>query len=155
KEFGGTIIKWKNAASPILDDGLIFVNAGGDGQALLAFDKTDGKVVWKAHDDKPTHSSPVPATIHGVRQIIFFTQKGLLSVLPKSGEVLWRYHYPYDTSTASAPVVWQDIVYCSAAYDVGAGACRVTKAGDKFTAQELWRKKGDLMNHWSSPVCKD
>src|SRR6185295_17038600 len=44
KEFGGTIIKWKNAASPILDDNLIFVNPGGPGQALLAFDKSDGKV---------------------------------------------------------------------------------------------------------------
>src|SRR5439155_5129347 len=55
----------------------------------------------------------------------------------------------------ASPIVWQDIVYCSAAYGVGAGACRVAKTGAGFTATELWRQEGKLMNHWSTPVCKD
>lgn len=155
KEFDGKIIKWNNAASPLLEGDLIFVNAGGSGEALLAFNKTDGKVVWKGEDDAPTHSSPVPATIHGVRQVIFFTQKGLVSVVPQTGKVLWRFAYPFQVSTASSPIVWNNIVYCSAAYGVGAGACEIAKDGGKFTAKELWRTKGRLENHWTSPVCKD
>lgn len=155
KEFGGKIIKWNNAASPILEDDLIFVNGGGVGQALLAFGKTDGKLFWKAEDDSPTHSSPVLATIHGVRQVIFFTQKGLVSVLPKTGKVLWRQPYKFNVSTASSPIVSGDIVYCSAAYDVGAGAYRISKDGDAFSATQLWRQEGKLMNHWTTPVCKD
>jgi len=154
-EFGGKIIKWNNAASPILEGNLIFVNGGGAGEALLAFNKVDGKLVWKGEDDAPTHSSPVPATIHGVRQVIFFTQKGLVSVVPQTGSVLWRFPYPYQTSSASSPIVWNDIVYCSAAYGIGAGACQITKSGNTFAATELWRKKGELMNHWTTPVCKD
>ena len=154
-EFGGKIIKWNNAASPMLEGDLIYVNGGGAGQAFLAFDKADGKVVWKSEDDAPTHSSPVPATIHGVRQIVFLTQKGLVSVEPKTGKVLWRHSYRFETSTASSPIVSGDIVYCSAAYNVGAGACKITKTGDTFTATELWRKPGELQNHWTSPVCKD
>ena len=154
-EYGGKIIKWNNAASPMIEGNLIFVNAGGAGQALLAFDKNDGKLVWKGEDDMPTHASPVPATIHGVRQVIFFTQKGLVSVVPQTGKVLWRFAYPFQTSTASSPIVWDDIVYCSAAYGVGAGACKITKNGDTFAATELWRKKGELQNHWTSPVCRD
>lgn len=154
KEFGGKVIQWKNAASPLLEGDLIFVNAGGAGEALLAFHKADGKVAWKGEDDGATHSSPVPATIHGVRQVIFYTQSGLVSVTPQSGKVLWRYPFPYKTSSASSPVVWNDIVYCSAAYGVGAGACQVTKDGGTFSAKELWRNK-DLPNHWTSPVCKD
>ena len=155
KDFGGRIIKWNNAASPISEGNLIFVNGGGAGQALLAFNKSDGKLVWKGEDDMPTHASPVPATIHGARQIVFFTQQGLVSVVPQSGKVLWRHPFPFKVSTASSPIVSGDIVYCSAAYDVGAGACRVTKAGDSFSATELWRKQGELVNHWTSPVCKD
>lgn len=155
KDFGGKIIKWNNAASPILEGDLIFVNAGGAGQALLAFHKTDGAVLWKGEDDLPTHASPVPVTIHGVRQVIFFTQKGLVSVLPKTGKVLWRHPHPFQVATASSPVVSGDIVYCSSAYNVGANACRVTRNGDQFSAAELWRQEGKLMNHWTSPVCKD
>lgn len=154
-EFGGRVIRWNNAASPVLGGNLIFVNGGGAGQALLAFDKNDGKVVWKGEDDGPTHSSPVLATIHGGPQVIFYTQKGLVAVVPQTGKVLWRFAYPYQTSSASSPIVWSNIVYCSAAYDVGAGACQITKEGDTFIATELWRKKGELMNHWTSPVCKD
>lgn len=153
-EFGGKIIKWNNAASPMIEGNLVFVNGGGAGRALLAFNKADGKLVWKGEDDAPTHSSPVPATIHGVRQVIFYTQKGLVAVVPQTGKVLWRFSYPFQTSSAAAPIVWNDIVYCSAAYGIGAGACQVTKTGDTFTAAELWRKKG-LPNHWTSPVCKD
>lgn len=155
KEFGGSIIKWNNAASPVLEGNLILVNTGGAGQALLAFDKKTGKVAWKGENDLPTHSTPVPATIHGVRQVIFYTQKGLVSVQPKTGKVLWRFVYPFQTSSASSPIVWSNIVYCSAAYGIGAGACQIAKTGDTFTATELWRKSGDLMNHWTTPVCKD
>jgi outer membrane protein assembly factor BamB len=153
-EYNGRVIEWKSAASPILEGDLIFVNGGGRGQALLAFNKTDGKVVWKGQDDKPTHASPVPTTIHGVRQVIFFTQSGLVSVTPTKGEVLWRFSFPFRTSTAASPVVWQDIVYCSAGYGVGGGACRVAKTEKGFEAREIWRDK-NVISHWSTPVCKD
>lgn len=154
-EFGGRIIKWNSAASPLVVGNLVYVNGGGAGQALLAFDKANGKLVWKTEDDAPTHSSPILATIHGVPQVIFYTQKGLVAVIPETGKVLWRFAYPFQTSSASTPIVWSNIVYCSAAYGVGAGACQIAKEGEAFTATELWRKKGDLMNHWTSPVCHD
>jgi outer membrane protein assembly factor BamB len=155
KEFDGKVIHWNNAASPVLDGDFIFVNAGGPGQAFLAFNKNTGLPVWKTGNDKPTHSSPVPATIHGVRQILFLTQSGMVSLGPSSGKELWRYPFPHEVSTAMSPIVWNDIIYCSAAYNVGAGACQLIKTGDNFTAKELWRKKGELMNHWSTPVCKE
>ena len=155
RENGGDVIKWNHAASPTLDGDYIYVNAGGKGQAFLAFDKKSGKVAWKTGNDRATHASPVPATIHGVRQIIFFTQSGLVSLKSDSGKELWRYAFPYRTSTASDPIAWNDIVYCSAGYGVGAGACRIEKKGNSFTATELWRREGGLVNHWTTPVCKD
>jgi len=155
KEYAGKVIRWNSAASPILDANLILVNAGGAGQSFLAFNKTDGSLAWKSGDDSPTHASAVPATIHGVRQVIFFTQSGLVGLAAKSGEILWRHPFPYQISTASSPIVWQDVVYCSAGYGVGAGAVRVSKSGSGFTATELWRLKDQLPNHWTTPVCKD
>ncbi len=155
KEYNGKVISWNHAGSPVLDGNLVFVNAGGEGQALLAFDKKDGKLVWKSGSDKPTHASPVPATILGVRQIVFFTQSGLVSAAANDGKILWRHPFPYKTSTASDPIVWKDIVYCSAGYGVGGGACKISKTGNDFSATELWRQEGGTMNHWTTPVCKD
>jgi outer membrane protein assembly factor BamB len=80
------------------------------------------------------------------------TQWGLVAVDPSTGTRLWGYAFPYSTSTGASPVVAGDVVYCSAGYDVGAGAVRVTYSGGSWSAVQLWRKPGQLMNHWSTPV---
>ncbi len=157
KENHGHNIQWQNAASPLLEGGLLYVAGGGQGESILAINPADGAVVWKAFDEKMTHATPVAATILGQRQVIFFLQSGLLAVEPKTGKELWRYNFRYSTSTAASPVVCNDIVYCSAGYGVGAGAVKIAKDGDKWTATELFRSQGNkpLANHWSTPVCKD
>ncbi len=156
KEHAGRNISWKNAASPLIEGNLVFVAGGGEGQALLAFDKKDGRLAWKGENDKMTHATPIATTIHGTRQVIFFTQTGLVSVVPASGKVLWRHGFKYNVSTAASPVVAGDIVYCSAGYGVGATAAQISKSGDQFSAKELWRETGPkLANHWSTPVAKD
>jgi outer membrane protein assembly factor BamB len=154
KEHAGRNIRWENAASPLIDGDLVFVAGGGAGQALLAFDKRDGHVVWRGQDDMMTQSTPIAATILGQRQIIFFTQAGLVSVAPKTGAVLWRYPFRYATSTAISPVVSKDIVYCSAAYGIGSSACRISRTADGFTAARLWYQPANVLaSHWSTPVC--
>jgi outer membrane protein assembly factor BamB len=152
KEFGAQNIRWQNAASPVLEGNLIFVCGGGPGQSLLCFHKATGALVWKGQSDKMTHATPVVATIHGHRQVIFFTQSGLVSVVPGTGTVLWRYQFPYSTSTAASPVVGGDMVFCSAGYSVGAGAVKISREGNTFKATEAWRKPNQLINHWSTSV---
>ncbi|MCB1212452.1 MAG: PQQ-binding-like beta-propeller repeat protein, partial [Verrucomicrobiales bacterium] len=103
-----------------------------------------------------THATPILTTIHGVKQAIFFTQTGLVSVNSQDGSIFWRQDYPWKVSTAASPVVWEDIVYCSAGYGVGAGAFKISKSGSEWKSEPIWRKEGDdLANHWSTPVVKD
>jgi outer membrane protein assembly factor BamB len=154
KEHAGRNITWENAASPLIDGDLIFVAGGGIGQSLLAFDKHDGHVVWKGLNERMTHSTPVATTILGQRQIIFYTQSGLVSVIPKTGAVLWRYQVRYSTSAAISPVVSGTIVFCSAAYGIGSSACRISKTTNGFIATHLWYQPASVMaSHWTTPVC--
>lgn len=155
KDFAGKNIQWQSAMSPVLDDARVFVAGGGAGQSLLAFDQKSGEVAWKTQDDGITHATPVFATIHGQRQLLFLTQRGPVAVDPKDGTVLWRHDHPYRTSTGASPVVEGDIVYCSSAYGVGATTLRVNKSAEGFSTTLLWRKPNQLMNHWSTPVVKD
>jgi len=162
KEFGGTmqvrasgISSWGSAASPLLDGKLIYVNGGGKDQTLLALDKTTGAVVWKGGNELLTHSTPAPGTILGQRQIVFFCQSGLVSVAADTGKALWRYPFKFNVSTASTPLIAGDIVYCSAGYDVGTDACRITKEGDAWKATKLWHAGQPVCNHWTTPVVKD
>ena len=148
-------IRWQNAAAPIIDEELVFVCGGGEGQSLLGINKFSGETVWSEVSDQMTHASPIVAEIHGERQVVFFTQKGLVSCNTKSGNVLWRAAHPFKISSAASPIIEGDIVYCSAGYGVGAAAFRVSKNGGDYKTKQLWRKPNKLMNHWSTPVCID
>jgi outer membrane protein assembly factor BamB len=157
KEFSGKNISWKSAMSPVIDGELVYVGGGGSGEAMLAFDKNTGALAWKAGNETMTHATPVVATIHGVRQVLFMMQSGMVSVEPGTGKELWRFGFPYRTATGCSPVVDGDIVFCTAGYGIGGAACQVTKKGNAFEAKELWRIKGDATaaSLWSTPVCKD
>jgi outer membrane protein assembly factor BamB len=162
KEFGGKmqlrasgINSWGSAASPLLDGNLVFVHGGGADTSFLAFDKNTGNVVWKGQNELLTHSTPVPATILGQRQIIFFCQSGLVSVASENGAPLWRYPFKFSVSTASTPIVFGDVVYCSAGYNMGTEALRVSRSNAGWTTTKLWRKEQPFCNHWTTPVCKD
>jgi outer membrane protein assembly factor BamB len=155
QQYKGKNIRWQNATSPLLEGNLVIVAGGGPRQSLLAFQQKNGKLAWRAEDEKLTHATPVAATLHGVRQVIFFMQSGLVAVTPEKGKVLWRAEYPFNISTAASPVVHGDLIYCSAGYGVGGGAFRVDKKGSKFEAELVWQQRNRLQNHWSTPICKD
>ncbi len=156
-EFHGKNIQWQNAASPVVEGGLVIVAGGGPGESLIALSKVNGAVAWKTGTETITHSTPTVGTIHGVKQVIFFVKSGLVSVDFRNGKELWKQQYRFAVSTAIAPVICGDIVYCAAGYGVGSGAYKITKNGDAFTSAEIWRKTGNqpVANHWSTPVYKE
>jgi outer membrane protein assembly factor BamB len=149
KDFAGQIIKWANATSPVIDGDMVFVAGGGPGESLIAFNKMDGKVVWKTGDEKLTHATPVMSTINDKKQLIYFMQSGLVAVDPATGNEIWRTEFPFRISTAASPVVDGNLVYCSAGYGVGAGLFRIN---DSMKAENVWLKPNRLVNHWSTPV---
>ena len=151
KDFDGQEIRWKNAVSPLIEGDLVIVPGGGAGNAFLAFNKNTGAVAWKNGDATMTHATPTIATLHGVRQAIFFMTSGLVGVDIKNGKILWEQTHPFKVSTAASPVVDGDFVYCSAGYGVGGGLYKVSKSGGKFSSKRVWFSK-DVVNHWSTPV---
>jgi outer membrane protein assembly factor BamB len=152
KEFSGKNIMWKNASSPLLTNGLVVVCGGGPGQSFLAFDQSSGKIRWKNGDETPTHATPALASIDGVNQIIFLCRSGLIGINPKDGSVLWKQDFPFKVSTAASPVVAGNYIFCSAGYGVGAGLFKVSKKNSSWETKPVWRKRNELMNHWSTPL---
>jgi outer membrane protein assembly factor BamB len=88
--------------------------------------------------------------------VIFFCQTGLESVAVKDGTLLWSFPFKVRIAGASA-VVSGDIVYCSAGYNMGGAACKISRQGAGFTATPLWQSPGNenVANQWSTPVCID
>jgi outer membrane protein assembly factor BamB len=151
-DYDGENIMWKNASSPLLVDDLVIIGGGGNNQSLIAFSQITGKVRWKTGTETLTHATPAFAKIHGLEQVIFLCRSGLVSLEPKKGKELWRQEFPFKVSTASSPVVAGDHIFCSAGYGVGAGVFKISLNQGKWKSEPVWRKRNELMNHWSTPL---
>lgn len=154
--YQASVIAWQSAASPLVDDDLLFLNANTGAQSLFAFRAADGTVAWRSQSEKMTHSTPVAVTLDGVRQVIFSTQSGLVSLHRANGALLWKAPYPfaYTTSLAASPVVYSNIVFISANYSMGSFATRITSAQGLFTSTPLWTNT-NYKAHWMTPVCRN
>jgi outer membrane protein assembly factor BamB len=154
--YGGDVISWQNAASPLVEGGLIFLNANCANSNLMALRISDGSPAWRSQSAPMTHSTPVLATILGVRQVIFATQIGLVSLEAATGNLLWRFPYPfsYFTSLGASPVVWQDMVFvCGArAYSMGSVVMQASLTNNTWTTRQLWWTNNPSA-HWMTPVC--
>jgi outer membrane protein assembly factor BamB len=152
KEYPATSPLYGTAMSPIVLDGNVIAHVGGqDKGALTAFDAATGAVKWSWADDGPAYSSPVVATLAGVRQIVTYTQKFLIGIDPASGKLLWQLtaKTQYDDNSVT-PVVYKDtVIYMRE--NVGLTAVRVAKQDDKFTVQELW-KNPEVQLYLNTPV---
>ena len=137
--------------SPILEGGRLLVNVGGKDAGIVAFDKDTGKEVWKAAGDGASYSSPVAATIDGVRHVIFFTREGIVSVDPATGAVRfskrWRSRMNASVNAAT-PVVVDDQLFFTACYDTGAILVRAKKD----SIEEVWNNDRSLSCHFGTPV---
>jgi outer membrane protein assembly factor BamB len=153
--YGSTVIPYQNAASPVAENGLIYLNANCGVSTLMAL-HTDGSLAWRSQNEAMTHSTPVLASINGVRQVIFASQSGLVSVDPLAGDLLWKFPYPftYITSLGVSPVVFEDMVFvCGAhAYGMGSVVMQASLSNSVWTTRKLWSTNNPA-SHWMTPVC--
>jgi outer membrane protein assembly factor BamB len=130
------------------------INVGGAaGAGIVAFSLTDGKVIWKATDEGASYSSPVAATIGGVRHAIFVTRLNVVSVDPLTGEV--RFRFPFGargpTVNAATPLVLDDHLFVSASYGVGAQWSKIA-AG---SATKRWANDDVMSSQYTTCVEHD
>jgi len=160
--YGASVIQYDSCESPTIDNGLIYINlnTANNNQTLAAFRTSDGSVAWSSQNEKVTHTTPVVITIQGVRQVIFATTTGLISVDSTSGAFLWKFPYPFppiSVSMGAGPVVYSNMVYCTAGYGSGAAAATVTLSNNVWTATQLYYKNtaaGQAYSSiWMTPVC--
>ncbi len=156
KELNARIPTWGVSTSPVVEDELLLFNVGGEGRAIVAFDRHSGEVVWQAGDDLASYSTPVVITAAGMRQAVFFSGSKILAVAPSSGEVLWsqRWKTAYDINAAAPIYIAPDKLFVSSAQDKGAALFRITGHEMALRAVPVWKTAG-MQNQFSSSVYHD
>jgi outer membrane protein assembly factor BamB len=135
---------WGYSSHLLIHDGLVIALVGGEGSAVVAFDKTTGAKKWSALTSADVgYSAPVLATAGGTKQLIVWLSDQLAGLNPKTGEVLWKHAHPETGKKQMTPAVSiitpkvvGNLVIVSSAYD---GPLAVKLADDKPTAEIAWR----------------
>lgn len=143
---GSAAPMWGFAGSPLVDGNKLICMADGKDAVAIAFDKNDGRVLWKAlHAKEPGYSSPIICQAGGVRQLIVWYPDALASLNPETGETYWR--EPFEIKVGldiATPRCAGDLLLVSAFYD---GSLMMRLDHDKPAATKLWQRKGKNEQH--------
>lgn len=140
------------AGSPVIHGIQLYASVGGtNGESVVCFDKTTGKVIWKSQNEQAAYAAPIVADIGGVMQLVDFVADGVMGLDLTDGKLLW--HSPIKTSSsrhATTPVAEGDII-CVSSHEVGLVGVKIAQEGKEWQASRAWVNKPCAIN-FSSPV---
>jgi outer membrane protein assembly factor BamB len=153
QDFDGREGYFGAGSTPIVADGKLIVNIGGDGAGLVAFDLKTGATAWKATDEGASYSSPTSATIDGTEHVVFLTRLNTVSIDPANGDV--RFRFPFGkrgtTVNGATPLLLGDRVFVSSSYGVGANLSKFTAT----TAKKIWANDESMSSQYSTCVHRE
>jgi outer membrane protein assembly factor BamB len=139
--FGAVVPAYGYAVSPLVENDLVIVTTGGpNSRGMLAFERATGRLVWNAsHAKTPAYSSPVAATIGGVRQIVGAGGDRIFAVAPADGRLLWSIAgLGADKDLANPPLVLPGDRVLYSSWDESV-MLKISRQRDVLTAAEVWR----------------
>jgi hypothetical protein len=153
-ELGETLHGWGSAASPVLHENLVLVNASVESESLVALDAATGKEVWRARGVKESWSTPLLSKSADGRPELLLPMHGkILGFDPKTGERRWTcdtnipwYMVPVGTAEGG-------VSYWIGGRSGGALAVRLGGSGDVTSSHRLWTAEKN--SNVPSPLLKD
>jgi outer membrane protein assembly factor BamB len=151
-DFKGKTPHWGYSESPLVDGEKVIVAPGGAGASVVALNKATGAVIWKSQSDGAGYSSAIPFDSGPTHGLAILTANAAVGLNLKNGELLWRYpNVANHTANIATPIVKQDHIFFSSAYNTGCALLKLTPQGGSVDASEVYFSK-DMQNHYTTSV---
>ncbi|OGV66152.1 MAG: hypothetical protein A3K19_19610 [Lentisphaerae bacterium RIFOXYB12_FULL_65_16] len=137
REYQVKIPTWGFSTQLLVDGPRLYGIVGGEGHAVVAFDRNTGKELWRALSSRePGYSAPIVRTINGKRQLVVRHADGLAGLTLETGEVIWSAAFPTKMGMAvCTPAVFEDRICISGQWE---GTAMFKVRPDKNDATLLW-----------------
>lgn len=127
-----------SAASPVVYDEMVYVNASIESETLFAFDRKTGKEAWNVGSIIRSWSTPCIAEVPGGSPELILNQKNQIFAFdPVSGEKLW-WCDGIEDYIVPVPVFHDGIAYCLGGRSNRAIAVKLGGRGDVTATHKLW-----------------
>lgn len=155
RDFGGRVPAWGYSESPLVDGDKVIATPGGS-TTIVALNKTNGEVIWKAQvppGNRVAYASAIAADVDGQKEYIQFLADGVVGVSAKDGKFLWRYNAPACRNgiDCAMPIYRDHLVFAASQYGNGGGLARLTSSGGTVKAEEVYFTK-QMQNHHGGMV---
>lgn len=153
---GSAVMGWGSAASPIVHDGLVIVNASAESEALVALDAESGREVWRAQAGglAGTWSTPivVEAEVDRTKRqdVVLGVPGEVWGFNPKTGKLVWYASGVDENVLCTSQVAGNGVVYLIGGRAGAAVAVRAGGKGDVSQTHVLWRAR--VGSYVPSPV---
>jgi outer membrane protein assembly factor BamB len=143
-DVGDGLNGWGSAASPVLFENLLLVNASVESKSLVALDRTSGKEIWRARGINESWNTPVLAkTRDGQTELLVAIMGKVLGLDPRSGKELWSCETDIPWYMVPSAVVEEGVSYWIGGRSGGALAVRLGGRGDVTDTHRLWQGKNN------------
>ncbi|HVK10680.1 MAG TPA: PQQ-binding-like beta-propeller repeat protein [Gemmataceae bacterium] len=139
-EFTKSMPKFQVASSPLIADGLVVAQLGGESNgAIVAYDLATGTEKWKWDKDGTAYASPTLITVDGTKAVVAETAKKVVAIGLTDGKLLWETPFAVKGRgyNAVSPAV-RDLTLVYSGDSRGTTAVTVGKKGDELAATQLW-----------------
>jgi outer membrane protein assembly factor BamB len=139
-EYNSSPLIYGYASSPLLYKDKIILPVGGNGYALMAFDKTNGRPVWRSGSFTNAYSSPLAINVDGQDQIVVVMKQDIVAIDPNTSNLLWWRPQKAEYGLNVTMPVWgpDNLLFISSAYNGGSQVLRLHQSGGKTTIDQLW-----------------
>lgn len=148
---------WGSAASLILYQDLLIVNAAEESQSIVALDKSTGHEIWKsaAATLELCYSTPAIVPIDESRDDMALAVPGeIWGLNPKSGKLVWFAETTMTDNLSPSVIVGGDQIFAFGGYrSSGSLAMRTGGKGDVTDSQVQWTSRNS--SYVATPVLLD
>lgn len=138
-DLGDGLSGWGSAASPVLFENLVIVNASVESSKLFALNKATGKEVWQIDEIKESWNTPVLAKSSAGRTELLVAVMGqVLGLDPKTGSQLWSCETRIPWYMVPSTVVEDGVSYWIGGRSGAAFAVRLGGKGDVSDSHRVW-----------------
>jgi outer membrane protein assembly factor BamB len=141
--FGSQGTEFGFAASPLIEDDLLYLPVGGQGASMVALHVQDGSTAWQNGDDSASYCPAYPITLNSRRLIVGFMRNCLVIHDAKTGTRLWRERLSnsYDEHSVWPLFDGGDRLLISSPFRGGAQLFLLQLHEDHITAKTIWAGK--------------
>lgn len=146
---------WGTAASPLLYEDLVIINASVESESLIALDRKTGRERWRAANIRESWNTPVIVTAaSGRRELVVARHGDVLAFDPSDGTPLWSCQTDISWYMVPSGVAGDGTVfYLGGRSGTAALAIRTGGSGDVTATHRLWTSRNG--SNVTSPIYRN